>query len=542
MTVWIRQVTPATIDKNEPQTGIRKMDMQGPMKLLAFTAVTMFATNLAAQSVTLNSLDGTLSITGELVEYTGETYLISSNVGRLTVAADAVVCVGAACPDLFPTYSEFTISGSRELALNLMPTLLDGFAASLGFDMIEQIDAGGNPQVLYVNEAGEDVVKISFEMLGSSSGVQSLLTGGASLALTTRQAREAESAAFIRAGFDDIQTPELETILALDGLVVVTSNSNTVRTISNENIARVFAGTITDWSALGGPSGPINIYGRPEDSSTGAQFTQAFMRPARLDISDAGNMLDSDKSVADAVAADPNGIGFTNFANIGNARPVSLLGSCGIQSPANIFSIQAEEYPYTTRMYAYKSSGNAQPMVDLLVDYLSTAEAQQLIGFSGYVDQLMTEVPLNNLGVRFLSAALPTNTEITLVQLQSMMVELSAAHRMTITLRFEPGTTQLDGRGEADVARMAKMMADGMLAGKQIMLLGFTDSVGDGEVNQSLSEAQAEQVRQQVLTTGNGQLDPARIETRGYGELSPLGCNEDIEGRRINRRVEVWMR
>jgi len=518
------------------------MDMQRPTKLLAIAAFTMFAGNLAAQTVTLNSLDGTLSISGELVEFNGETYLISSNVGQLSVAADAVACVGAACPNLLPKYSEFTISGSRELAVNLMPTLLDGFAASLGFDMIEQTDAAGNPQVLYVNADGEDVAKISFELQGSSEGVQSLLTGGASLALTTRQADEAEAAAFVGAGFDDIRNPGLETILALDALVVITSSGNTVRSISAENIAQVFAGTITDWSALGGPAGPINIYARPEDSETGARFAQAFTGPAGLHISAGSNTLASDKDVADAVAANPNGIGFTNFANIGNARAVSLLGSCGIQSPANIYSIQAEEYPYATRMYAYKSSGNTQPMVNLLIDYLATTEAQQLIGFGGYVDQLMTEVPLNNLGVRFLSAALPTNSEITLAQLQSMMVELGAAHRMTITLRFQPGSTQLDSRGEADVARIADMMADGMLAGKQIMLVGFTDSDGDAEVNQGLSEAQAEQVRQLVLAAGNGQLDPARIETRGYGELSPLGCNEDTAGRRINRRVEVWMR
>ncbi len=72
--------------------------------------------------------------------------------------------------------------------------------------------------------------------------------------------------------------------------------------------------------------------------------------------------------------------------------------------------------------------------------------------------------------------------------------------------------------------------------------MGFTDSVGNGESNQRLSQSRAEQVRTALLSAGAGAIDPARIEVRGYGELSPLGCNEVTDGRRINRRVEVWTR
>lgn len=518
------------------------MNMHRPMKLLAITALSMFATNLAAQSVTLSSLDGTLSVTGELLEYSNDSYRISSNIGDLTISADAVECIGEACPDLLPRYTEFTISGSRELALNLMPAVLDGFAASLELDMIEQTDANGNPQVLYVSPDGTDVAKISFEMLGSTRGIQGLLDGTASLALTTRPVRQTESTEFIRAGYEDIQTPGLESILALDGMVVVTSGSNKVHIISDANIAQIFAGRITDWSELGGVSGPINLYVRPENSGTGALFSQLIMRPARLGFSPRVNLLESDSAVADAVAADPNGIGFTSFATVGNARTVSLLGQCGIQSPATAFTIQAEEYPYSRRMYLYKSSNNPLPLVNLLTDYLATPEAQQLVGYSGYVDQGVAEVPVNDQGLRFLSAALPTDADMTLEQLQSMMVDLSTAERLTITYRFEQGTSRLDSRGEADVTRLANMLVNGDLAGKQIALLGFTDSVGVGDINERLSLQRAEQVRLELLAAGGGQIDPARITVRGYGELSPLGCNEETEGRRINRRVEVWTR
>jgi phosphate transport system substrate-binding protein len=37
-------------------------------------------------------------------------------------------------------------------------------------------------------------------------------------------------------------------------------------------------------------------------------------------------------------------------------------------------------------------------------------------------------------------------------------------------------------------------------------------------------------------------LDSVNIRVLGYGELAPVGCNESLLGRAINRRVEVWVR
>ena len=518
------------------------MNMLRRTKLAGAAVLAMMSTSALAQVVTLNSLDGTLSITGELLNFDSDNYSIASNIGTLTVAVSAVDCIGDGCPDLMPRYSEFTISGSRELALNLMPTLLDGFSASLGLDIIQQNDENGNPQVLFTSETGEDIAKISFVMQGSSRGLNDLLTGTASLALTTRLARPSEVSAFSSAGLGNVRAPGAETILALDGMVIVTSNRNPVHIISNTDIARIFSGEITNWADLGGPAGPINLYVRPENSGTGALFAQSIMRPARKGFSSRVNVMDSDIAVVDAVVSDPNGIGFSSYANSGNATPVSLLGACNIQSPATAFTIQAEEYPFASRMYLYSVPRNLPPVAKLFIEYLSTAEAQQLVERTGYVGQEIAEVPVNDQGLRFLSAALPTDAEVTLEQLQSMMSDLATAQRLTITYRFEQGTVRLDSRALADVERLAAILQGDELEGKNIILMGFTDSVGRTEINESLSVTRADQVRLALLEAGGGAIDPSRIEVRGYGELSPLGCNEITEGRRINRRVEVWTR
>jgi len=512
------------------------------LKLSGATALSLLGTGLLAQTVSLNSIDGSLSVTGELIDYSNEYYVIRSQIGNLTVSTQTVECVGEACPSLLPKYSEFTISGSRQLALNLMPVLLDGFSASLGLDMIQQSDANGSPEFVFATVDGDDIAKISFSMQGSSNGLRDLMTGNAALALTTRVARPSEVQAFRAAGVGNIRAAASEHILALDGIVLVTSRQSQVHTLKSDELAAIFSGEIDDWARLGLAPGPINLYGRPENSATGALFSQLLMRPARKRFSLRVNLLESDAAVADAVAADPNGIGFTSYSNSANAQPVSLLGACNIQSPATAFTIKAEEYPYTRRLYLYSNPKVVSPIVRQFVDYLATSEAQKLIDLAGYVGQNVEEVPVNDQGLRFLSAALPTDAEMTLSQLQTMMVDLAAAERVTLTYRFEQGTAQLDSRARADIGRLAEELLHPDSLNKTVILMGFTDSVGNGDNNQRLSLARAEQVRAALLQASGGAIAPERIEVRGYGELSPLGCNEVVDGRRINRRVEVWER
>lgn len=69
-----------------------------------------------------------------------------------------------------------------------------------------------------------------------------------------------------------------------------------------------------------------------------------------------------------------------------------------------------------------------------------------------------------------------------------------------------------------------------------ILLTGHTDSDGNEDHNQRLSEARAESVKQEMVRRG---IDPARILTNGKGESEPIDTNKTAEGKRNNRRVEV---
>ena len=53
-----------------------------------------------ADPVELVLRDGSFSVSGALISFDGGNYQIQSEYGQLTLAADMVVCRGAACPAL----------------------------------------------------------------------------------------------------------------------------------------------------------------------------------------------------------------------------------------------------------------------------------------------------------------------------------------------------------------------------------------------------------------------------------------------------------
>ena len=71
----------------------------------------------------------------------------------------------------------------------------------------------------------------------------------------------------------------------------------------------------------------------------------------------------------------------------------------------------------------------------------------------------------------------------------------------------------------------------------RIRIEGHTDSTGDDDYNQTLSEERAAAVRQFLIDTYG--VDASRLESQGFGESSPVDTNDTPEGQQNNRRVEL---
>lgn len=71
-----------------------------------------------------------------------------------------------------------------------------------------------------------------------------------------------------------------------------------------------------------------------------------------------------------------------------------------------------------------------------------------------------------------------------------------------------------------------------------LTVVGHTDSVGTAQYNQRLSEQRAQAVAQYFAGRG---VIPERLAAEGKGESAPRASNATPDGRRLNRRVEVYI-
>ena len=70
----------------------------------------------------------------------------------------------------------------------------------------------------------------------------------------------------------------------------------------------------------------------------------------------------------------------------------------------------------------------------------------------------------------------------------------------------------------------------------KVKVLGHTDSTGSEEHNAELSKKRAAAVDSYLVARG---VADARLSTIGYGETDPIASNDTVEGRTLNRRVEI---
>ena len=101
-------------------------------------------------------------------------------------------------------------------------------------------------------------------------------------------------------------------------------------------------------------------------------------------------------------------------------------------------------------------------------------------------------------------------------------------------LLFQLDSYQLQQATRSNLEQLAKTL--NKYEDTDILIEGHTDSSGEDEYNQSLSEKRASEVEDYLVQQ---QVKDSRITTKGYGEKQPLQSNETEAGRSSNRRVEV---
>ena len=102
----------------------------------------------------------------------------------------------------------------------------------------------------------------------------------------------------------------------------------------------------------------------------------------------------------------------------------------------------------------------------------------------------------------------------------------------TTAIRFDTGSASIQPESSGilnDILALLEEHGD-----VRLLVEGHTDSQGEDDANQALSEARAEAVAAWLIDRG---IDAGRLDTIGHGESQPAAGNDTPEGMAQNRRV-----
>jgi len=458
-----------------------------------------------------------------------ENYVIRSLFGDFRVPVALVNCAGDDCPVFEELGQDIRFAAASEKFGMLLQPILTSFSGTAELTAgLAQADTG--ERAIDLNNArGELVARYTMLNAGPAEAAASLAADAAQLAVISQSANDPAIAGTSR------------TILAQDALNVIASSDVPFTSLSTEDLEAIFSLQVTNWSELGGPNLPITAV-RPADSTGGADvFARVILDPAFSEFGDGVAQYEDGAALANAVATTPGAIGLATNRETGGNKVLGIESSCGIVSRPSTFGIKSEDYPLTRRIYLYVHEETPSNGVEV-ADFFASDAGIPTLERAGLTTLAPSRITLDTQGSRLAYALSDRSQAVEVPNLVNFAQSTAGAERLSLTYRFATGSASLDDKGVSDIARLLEFLASPEGQGREVLLIGFADSIGQSELNRVLSERRADGVRDQIVAASGGAVDASRFNVLGFGSSAPVACNDTEFERSLNRRVEVWVR
>ena len=417
-----------------------------------------------------------------------------------------------------PPRTLFRMHGSNTVGEKLAPALVTSYLAAEGAEDIALKTTEVDVEKYVTATLEGEPVRVEIHAHGSSTGFADLDGETTDIAMASRRVKEKEVSQ-LADRYGDLSLVSNEHVLALDGLAVIVNPALPVEELTTATIAELFAGTITNWQSLGGPDLEVNVFARDENSGTWDTFKSLVLKPNNASLAASARRFESSNELSDLVASTPGAIGFIGLPYVRQAKLVAVSeGGDALPSFPTNFTVSTEDYPLSRRLYLYLPANTDNGHAHAFINFANSRRGQDVVENVGLISQNIdaTRPPV-------------------LPDLPEEYVDTTrGAERLSVNIRFETGSDRIDNKGQRDLGRIADFLSDN--PDRRVMLLGFTDNIGDPRVNTQLSEERARVVGQDLMKLG---IYPTLM--KGFGQVAPVASNDSDEGRLRNRRVEIWV-
>ena len=258
---------------------------------------------------------------------------------------------------------------------------------ALGTSFAGSVSVKGSDTMLILNQRwAESFSKshgdISVDVTGggSSIGIRSFINRVCDVCASSRKmkASEVQSARSNRAVANEVP-------VALDGLAIAVNQDNPIKSLTMDQLRRVYIGQIKNWSQLGGSNAPIITFSRDSNSGTYGFFQEKVLR--NQNWGGQVRFMPSTSEEAREVARTENGIAYGGVAYFKNKKGIRIVPIAakegGEALTPNESNVRDKTYPIWRYLYYY-TNGRPSGATKTFIDWVLSPSGQKVVEDVGY--------------------------------------------------------------------------------------------------------------------------------------------------------------
>jgi len=212
-------------------------------------------------------------------------------------------------------------------------------------------------------------IKIEVNQIGSSAGITNATSGVSEIGMSSRDLKEEEKANGLK-----------ETIVAYDGIVVVTHPSNKVKDLTMEQVKQIFTGEVTNWKELGGDDMEIVVVSR-EDGSGSRDAFQEIVDYSSGELVRSAIIASGNGNIKTTVAMNKHAVGFISFEYIDDS--ISTVKINGVEATAE--NVLRQKYSLSRPFLFVHKEANLSKEGQQFIDYILSPKGQIVVSEAGVI-------------------------------------------------------------------------------------------------------------------------------------------------------------
>ena len=228
-------------------------------------------------------------------------------------------------------------------------------------------------------------IRISVTGGGSGTGIAALLNGTVTIANSSRSISADELKQAEEKGMKPV-----EHIIAKDAIAVIVNPTNPVKELTLQQLSDIYSGKISNWKDVGGEDRLIVRLSRETNSGTHVYFLEQVLRlgdkTSETLFSPDTLLLPSSEGIINELRTNPNAIGYDGLGYVPADLKMLAVSRDGIEPFVlpSAETVNSKQYPIARDLYMY-TAGEPEGFVKEYLDWILTAEAQQIVADLGFV-------------------------------------------------------------------------------------------------------------------------------------------------------------